>query len=115
MLPLSPGVRGGEGQEGQGQGHGSPDGPRRVKRHAHHPLLCTHTSPLMSYLGVITVSEPRELPHSPLRPHSTPLSGCTAAISPVSTDGHLGSFQHFATTIEVSSWSLRHFAWMLEH
>lgn len=44
-----------------------------MKRHAGHPLLCTHTFPFMSYPGVISAPELRKLPHSLSRLHITPL------------------------------------------
>ena len=40
-----------------------------------HPLLCTHTSPFTSYLGLISAPELKQLPHSLSRLRVTPLFG----------------------------------------
>lgn len=62
----------GEGER-RGQGRSSHDGPQRMKRHAGHPPLCTHTFPFMSYLGIISAPELIKLPHSLSRLHIIPL------------------------------------------
>lgn len=68
----------------------------------HHQLFCVVLFSSTLYVGTIFKSEPRELPHFLFWPNGTPLSGHTANISPVSTDGHAGSFQYFPATMEAT-------------